>query len=109
MRDAKLIVPGDPGYSAFNRDATAAVFEHQMANAEAALKGKDYGRAQQAAAIARNTGVDSARVDDLTRRISSAQAIAQTAPVGVAPASSPLSSECSVTVTGSLAETVSPW
>jgi tetratricopeptide (TPR) repeat protein len=88
VRDAKLIVPGDPEYSAFNRDATAAVFEHQMANAEAALRGKDYGKAQQAAAIARNTGVDSARVDDLTRRISSAQAIVQTAPVGGAPASS---------------------
>jgi hypothetical protein len=87
VRGAKLIVPGDPEYSAFNRDATAAVFEHQMANAEAALKGKDYGTAQQAAAIARNTGVDSARVDDLTRRISSAQAIAQAAPAG-GPASS---------------------
>ena len=68
LRDAKLIVPGDPEYSVFNRDATTALFEHQMADAEAALRGKDYGKAQQAAAIARNTGVDSARVDDLTGR-----------------------------------------
>jgi hypothetical protein len=94
VRGAKLIVPGDPEYSAFNRDATAALFEHQMANAEAALKGKDYGTAQQAAAIARNTGVDSARVDDLTRRISSAQAIAQAAPAGGAASASSTNTQC---------------
>jgi hypothetical protein len=88
VRDAKLIVPGDPEYTAFGRDASTALFEHQMADAETALKGKDYGKAQQAAAIARNVGIDSARVDDLTRRISSAQAIAQTPQVGGTPASS---------------------